>query len=182
VIAVVATRGLGKTARVNIPRHVLQHLYVDRLLSTIEIGRLLKCSKKTVRLRLLEYGFTLRSAVEAFAASTTHAMALKAGGSKHPAWRGGTRTKCGYQMVWSKGHPEADASGYVFVHRLVAAEKLGRSLRDDEHVHHINEDRQDNRPENITVMTQSEHMSLHMRERHAAGKIPYRRRKACQPV
>jgi HNH endonuclease len=52
-------------------------------------------------------------------------------------------------------------------HRLVMAEKLGRELSTDEHVHHINGDKQDNRPDNLAIMTQSEHMRGHMQERYS---------------
>lgn len=58
--------------------------------------------------------------------------------------------------------------GYVvhrgrFAHRRVAERSLGRSLEPDEVVHHINEDPGDNRPENLEVMTRSEHHALHRR-------------------
>lgn len=33
-------------------------------------------------------------------------------------------------------------------HRVVAAQKVGRALRTDEHAHHENEQKTDNRPEN----------------------------------
>ncbi len=46
-------------------------------------------------------------------------------------------------------------------HRLVAEEYLGRYLRRDEIVHHINGDRQDNRWENLEVATRSKHVSNH---------------------
>ena len=49
-------------------------------------------------------------------------------------------------------------------HRSVAEEMLGRSLRKGEIVHHRNGDKRDNRPENLEVMTQSAHASLHFKE------------------
>lgn len=55
--------------------------------------------------------------------------------------------------------------GYRYEHRLVAEETLGRSLTDDEVIHHINGDGLDNRPENLMVMTALEHLQHHAKER-----------------
>lgn len=38
--------------------------------------------------------------------------------------------------------------------------QIGRLLRSDEHVHHRNGQRWDNRPENLEVLTASEHARL----------------------
>jgi hypothetical protein len=46
-------------------------------------------------------------------------------------------------------------------HRVVAEEILGRPLAADEVIHHINHNKQDNRPENLHVMVKSEHAKLH---------------------
>lgn len=40
-------------------------------------------------------------------------------------------------------------------------EKLGRSLQPGEIVHHIDGNKRNNSPENLMVMTQSEHARLH---------------------
>ncbi len=58
-------------------------------------------------------------------------------------------------------HPLAGPDGLVYIHRLVAYEKLGRLLRPDEQVHHLNGDTQDNRPENIIICSRQEHAHLH---------------------
>ena len=46
-------------------------------------------------------------------------------------------------------------------HRLVMEEVLGRALRDDEHVHHKDNDKTNNDPTNLEVLSPSEHASLH---------------------
>ena len=48
-----------------------------------------------------------------------------------------------------------------YKHRAVMEKHLGRKLRSDEVVHHINGDVKDNRIGNLQVMTVSEHGTLH---------------------
>lgn len=49
----------------------------------------------------------------------------------------------------------------ILEHRWVMEQVLGRKLRSDEHVHHINHDRLDNRPENLEVVSPAEHGLRH---------------------
>lgn len=46
-------------------------------------------------------------------------------------------------------------------HRVVAEQILGRPLRSDEIVHHIDGNKRNNDPSNLIVMTQAEHARLH---------------------
>ena len=48
-------------------------------------------------------------------------------------------------------------------HRMLAEKQLRRKLRKEEVVHHIDGDRRNNSPENLMVMTKSEHSSFHAR-------------------
>ena len=66
-----------------------------------------------------------------------------------------------YYYIYSPEHPAAIKNKrYVAEHRLVAEVKLGRYLSEQEIPHHINGNTLDNRPENIEVLTISEHNSL----------------------
>lgn len=85
-------------------------------------------------------------------------------GPNNPNWKGG-RVKLidGRIGVYAPGHPEATLCGgiYALEYRLVATEMIGRPLRADEVVHHVNGDPTDNRPDNLEVMTDEQHKALH---------------------
>jgi ribosomal protein S27AE len=74
----------------------------------------------------------------------------------------------GYVMLYEPDHPKAGNGGWFPEHRLVMEQQLGRALRTDEHVHHINGIKNDNRLENLTIMDANDHAALSSRDyRHA---------------
>ena len=78
----------------------------------------------------------------------------EATGEKALHWKGGCIRRRYYYV------------GRVRRNRFVAEEKLGRSLKPEEIVHHINRDTIDDRPENLTVFSdQAAHMKHHAAQR-----------------
>lgn len=81
-----------------------------------------------------------------------------------PTWKGGKKLDTrGYVLV--KHNSSTRSDGYIQEHRLVMEQHLNRKLLPDEQVHHINGDKQDNRLENLEVLSVSEHMRLHALEK-----------------
>lgn len=66
-----------------------------------------------------------------------------------------------YRRAFVPDHPKANRHGYVLAHRVIAENKLLRLLEDWEIVHHKDENGLNNDPENLQVMSQSEHSKLH---------------------
>ena len=78
-------------------------------------------------------------------------------------WAGGRIVEAdGYVMIHKPDHPFANNKGYVFEHRLVMEQKIGRVLQPQEVVHHVNEIRDDNRPDNLELYSDhKQHMIDH---------------------
>jgi len=71
----------------------------------------------------------------------------------------------GYRQYSSNGDE------WKYTHRRVAEKKIGRPIGADEHVHHINKDKTDNRPSNLVIINSDIHRHLH--------KSHYNEKNAC---
>jgi len=80
-------------------------------------------------------------------------------GPAHHCWKGGLRKTQGrvHEYVDLGRH----SNNYVLRARAVMERMLGRSLRKDEHVHHKNGITDDDRPENLEMLSASEHSRRH---------------------
>jgi hypothetical protein len=125
--------------------------------STNELARRVGLCAQTVRKRLRAAGIEIKKTGFRSPKSVTYS------GPAHTSWKGGTyRHTDGYVYEYAPNHPAAaTAKGYVLQHRLVMERKLGRLLRNHEVVHHLNEVKHDNRPENLELTSRSVHMQGH---------------------
>ena len=101
-------------------------------------------------------------------------------GLENSNWKGGITENCGYRFSTDHNHPKSH-NGYVQEARLIAEKVLGKFLPPGAVVHHINEDKLDNRNKNLVVCQNDPyHHYLHQRKRayEACGhanwfKCPY---------
>lgn len=67
-----------------------------------------------------------------------------------------------YKEIYLPSHPKAHASGCVYEHILVVEQKIGRYLTQEEVVHHVDENKKNNSPDNLIVFaSQTDHSRFH---------------------
>lgn len=166
----------------------LVELYVNQDLTMAEVAKVLNVSVATVHKYIKEYGIpskprmtakakekiskankgNRRAAGRVVSEETRKKLSASLKGRiKKPSKYGGHRKQRsdGYIAVYVPDHPYSAKDGYVLEHILVMEEKIGRYITRDEVVHHKNHIRNDNRIENLELMTFKEHSRLHLEER-----------------
>jgi hypothetical protein len=152
-------KGHQRTPRKNVPIKELATLYKNGMTPT-ELANHFNCGASTVSRRLKSLGI-LRTPKQ----SQRMTIEKGRGGSqiykkKHghgPCWKGGRKKNpSGYIEVWMPEHPKS-SGGYVLEHRIVMERMIGRTLDKTEIIHHKNGIRDDNRPENLTIVSRNKH-------------------------
>lgn len=103
-------------------------------------------------------------------------------GKNHWNWKDGKKKNHGYVMIFSPYHPHCDQQGYVREHRLVMEKFIGRFLDKYEVVHHKNGIKNDNRPENLMLLSKVDHDRMHlivlgMQTRFKKGMTPWNKKR-----
>jgi len=91
-------------------------------------------------------------------------------GNGSPTWKTGRHKHNGYVYIWIAPkdffHPMANCRNYITEHRLVMAKHLGRNLQQWEVIHHKNGIRDDNRIENLQLVSELGHKQISMYEKN----------------
>ena len=179
-----------------IDEETLRTLYIEQELTMSEIAKLYDISVGTIFNLVKKYGFKREKYTERSRQKSSEAMKGRTsprkgthltretrkkisdshkGMIRNPSRYGGhiKHRKDGYIYVYVPEHPYSSKEGYVMEHILVMEEAIGRYITRDESVHHKNKVRDDNRLENLELMTSKAHSAYHIKERHNNNQIKY---------
>lgn len=151
----------------DVNRKAVVRMYVEQKLSTVQIGKKVGLTPGAISSILYARGVKIRTGKQAHKARFPKGR----NGSLASNWKGGRRNanQDGYIYIYCPDHSEATKEGYVMEHRLVIEKKLGRVLKRTEIVHHRNGIKDDNRLENLElVSSKGEHVRKHF---HAVKRV-----------
>ena len=124
----------------------LEDQYINKRKSALKISRICKCDDVSILTWLRKFSIPIR----------------KHEGKNHANWKGGIRSYSGYIQLLCQKHPHANGKGYVYKHRLVMEEDIGRYLRPEERVHHLDGDKSNNNIENLVLCENwGKHSKIH---------------------
>jgi len=144
----------------------LKQKYWEEELSLSEIAKLCGVVQCSITSAMVKFNIPRRSA-------SVGRKIKKASAESNPNWKGGIRqTKDGVR-IHCPNHPRADNMGYVKRSSLMVEKVLGRYLKENELVHHVNFNQLDDRHENFLVCEFGYHTGLHNKIRRRGLKIDF---------
>jgi uncharacterized protein (DUF1330 family) len=153
----------------NIPKKNLERDYLKDKMTIAKIAGKYKCSRNAIRLKLIHFDIPIRSHSEALKLmwekdeSWNKKMKLrkKMSGKHNHSYKKGRINHEGYILILLHDYTGKKYKNYVLEHRSVMEKHLGRYLTENEIIHHINNNKSDNRIENLKLFTRSSHLKFH---------------------
>lgn len=159
----------------------ISRMYSVQNLSLPDISQITGVCISTIRLHLIKSGVRLRSRSEAIRLNPEKIGRKGVKRVFTDEWKNNIRIgKIKYHLGKAKGR-SLKSSGYYEItrgenkgkseHVVIIENIIGRSLRKDEVVHHENGIRTDNRPENLRLMSRSEHSRIHAMKKEMSRSV-----------
>ena len=165
-----AKRTFGKQ-RTDIDRNYVVKMYVDEKKSQHEIAKIIGLAPGAVRSLLKTRGVVFRTVQEGLDIKYPNGRR----GPLSANWSGGrigAGQKKAYIAIYSPDHPHKTKEGYVMEHRLIMEKSLGRYLTPVEVVNHINGIKNDNRIENLQLVSdRGTHTKNHFKDSFEAKRL-----------
>lgn len=128
------------------PDEILIDLYINKHMSSIEIGKLYNMPHNNICKHLKRLEITRPVS----------------GQNSRNRKINGEVIKTGYPVIHIPEHPRASVAGYVFKHIIVIEKKIGRIPNKSEPIHHIDLDRMNYSENNLYLcLNNSEHQKIH---------------------
>lgn len=178
------SRKCGSTKRTISDKDLIS-LYVESKMSSNEIGEVVGMSGVHVCRILKSVGVVMRAAslnkkialnrpdvkekMRLYSTGRRHSEESKNKlrvifGSKNANWRQGITKTAGGYLQFTNSKANGEHAGQM-IHNMIAEWKYGRELRAGEHVHHIDKNKLNNDPNNLIILTASEHSIFHTEDR-----------------
>lgn len=126
------------------------------------LAKIHKCHPWIINTIVTRQGIRIRTRQEAgnLAVTSGRLTLPHSRGADHGNWKGGRRGGDDYMRIYMPNHPRA-RQNYVTEQILVWEKTHGVSLPDEYIVHHLNNVKTDNRPENLLALSVLSHQRVH---------------------
>lgn len=181
------------STKIHFNKDSIPYLYVVYKLSSSEIGKEFGISGKHVLRILKEKGVKTRGASENKKLSSNRPEAVEKmkmsatgrrlsesakvklralTGAANAQWRGGlTMSANGYLQFTAS--PANGCNAGKMIHKVIAEWKYARQVGNGEHIHHLDGNKLNNHPENIVIISASDHAKIHYEDRENGKRLKH---------